>query len=94
MILEKGKLGIASIEFQYLTGQNSYNANRVIIHRNMNSGPFLIDNLHPKRICFMFFNCWCKIECESEETMLNLFKKINEVMTGTREEKLERILKD
>jgi len=64
MILEKGKLGITSIRFQYLTGKDSYESNSVLIHRNMNSGPFFIDQ-NAQLIVFMFFNCWCKIDCKN-----------------------------
>ena len=83
MILEVDKLGIRKIGI--------YNSPRIIskmiINKNLNIGIFTLSRNHIE------FDKYC-IYCDTEVEAENLFEIINNHYDGTRQEKLERILKD
>jgi len=84
MILEVGKLGINMLQ---LRSNNSRHFTKIIINKNLNIGSFVLNSV------FIEFDDY-RIRCVSEEDADNLFKIINNHYDGTRQEKLERILKD
>ncbi len=83
MILEVGKLGISNIR---KTNSNRV-ISKIIINKNLNIGVF---TLNRSSIEFDEYYMFCDTDSDAE----NLFEIINNHYDGTRQEKLERILKD
>lgn len=84
MILEIGKLGI----IEMMNNNSEIHREKIIIHRNMDNNFCYINGTtitlgYNEKIC-----------CDNIDNANRLFEIIEGVFTGTRQEKIERILKD
>jgi hypothetical protein len=85
MILEIGKYGITEMK----NTNTGTKREKIIYHRNIDiKGPITMKD----NIIYLGYNE--KIICDNKNSADKLFDLMHQVMTGTREEKLKRILKD
>ena len=83
MILEKGQFGITDI----INDHTKNSVDKMIVNRYIH-----VEHCYLKNNSIVFGHY--KIICSKVEEVIRLFEIIDDVFNGTRQEKLERILKE